>query len=118
MKNVMKLLKKKMSEITIKEFLQLTDKRGVYYEDITNKCVFKPHCVGGSNSKKYGINTTYYDLGIYYKNELLFKMNVSSFIEKSIMPEIFGENRHGEEFEFNWLDNGSFMIVKVIEVQQ
>ncbi len=112
MKETMKLLKKKMSEITIREFLHLTDKKGIFYEDITQECEFRPRYCGGSNDTRYGINTSYYNLGIFYENKVIFSLNASSFFERSIEPVIIVENNNGESFEFHWLDNGAFMIVK------
>ena len=108
-----KLLKKKIKDITVGEFLEIIGEKGVFYKDVTEECKFKPFCVGGSNDSKYGCNSTYYDLGIYHNGDLIFKLDCNSFKEKSIMP--VKDWTSEREYKFHWLDNGTFMIVKKIE---
>ena len=111
-----KLMKMKLKDLTLKEFLSAFNEHWVCYTDITKECEFKSFCSGGSNDSKYGVDSTYWDLGIYYKNKLIFKLNINSFKEKSITEgsEYHIVSSYEEGFMFHWLDNGSFMIVKKI----
>ena len=106
-----KLLSKKIKNLTVREFLKLKGEPGNFYKDITEECVFKTVSKGGSNCATYGVDDDYHCLAIYYKDELLFKLDASSFRDKSVWV-IGPEYILGEEINFHWLDNGSFMIIK------
>ena len=106
-----KLLKKKLKDLTVKQFLELKGESGSFYKDVTNECEFKPFCSGGSNDSRYGCDSNYYKLAIYHDGDLIFNLDCNSFKEKSIMPDKKSWTPD-REYGFHWLDNGSFMIVK------
>lgn len=116
----MKLLDKKLKDATIHDLLKvlkIKDGKGKLYIDITTDCVFEPHCVGGSNDSRYGIDATYYDLGIIYGGKLLFKLDANNFKKRSIMLTPKSWVQDAESYKFHWLDNGSFMIVKIVDTR-
>jgi len=112
-----KLMNKKLKDLTIKEVEEYLKNKENYnfdvsYKNITDDCKFTPFCSGGSNDPKYGCNKIYYDLAIHYKKRLIFRLDINSFKNKSTYPKDNVLISEGIEYQFHWLDNGKFMIVK------